>query len=92
MLRGDAMTTLPLPMLPPQQPARIIEIRAGHRLKERLAGLGLVPGGTVEVLRDNGGPLLLAIGDTRLALGRGMAHKVLVSPITEIENKGAFAS
>lgn len=92
MPQGNAMTTLPLPMLPPQQPARIIEIRAGHRLKERLAGLGLVPGGTVEILRDNGGPLLLAIGDTRLALGRGMAHKILVSPLTETQYKGALLS
>jgi len=69
---------LPLTMLAVHRPARIVEVRAGHRLKERLAGLGLVPGNTVEILNDSGGPLLLAVGDARLALGRGMAHKVLV--------------
>ena len=70
---------LPLTMLPPGQPARIVEVRAGRHLKDRLAGLGLLPGNTVKVLRDNGGPLLLAVGETRLALGRGMAHKILVT-------------
>jgi len=86
----DNAAVMPLPMLSLQQPARIVEIRAGHRLKERLNGLGLLPGGEVEILQDNGGPLLLAIGDTRLALGRGMAHKILVTPIPK--NEGAPAS
>ena len=73
---------IPLSMWPTQRPARIVDIHAGHRLKERLAGLGLIPGNTVEILQDNGGPLLLAVGDARLALGRGMAHKILVQPVS----------
>ena len=80
-----ATEALPLTMLPPRQPARIVGIRAGHTLTERLAGLGLVPGAEVWVLRDNGGPLLLAVGETRVALGRGMAHKVLVTPLLQGE-------
>ncbi len=71
--------TMPLTMLPPGQVGRIVEIRAGRQLTDRLAGLGLLPGNTVSVLRDNGGPLLLAVGETRLALGRGIAHKILVA-------------
>ncbi len=76
---------MPLPMLPEGAQAQIVEVRAGRRLKERLAGLGLHAGAQVRILRDSGGPLLLAIGDTRLALGRGMAHKILVQPVpTEV--------
>ncbi|NTW04353.1 MAG: ferrous iron transport protein A, partial [Oscillochloris sp.] len=33
------------------------------------------------VLRDNGGTLLVAVGDTRLALGAGIAHTVLVTAL-----------
>jgi len=80
----DNTVPMPLSMLPPHHPARIVEVRAGHRLKERLAGLGLVPGNTVEVLNTSSGPLLLAVGDARLALGRGMAHKVLVQTATQL--------
>ncbi len=71
--------TLPLTMLPPGRPARVVEVRAGRQLRDRLAGMGLVPGRVVRVLRDNGGPLLVAVGETRLAVGRGMAHKILVT-------------
>jgi Fe2+ transport system protein FeoA len=33
----------------------------------------------VTVLRDNGGALLVAVGDTRLALSYGLAQMVLVT-------------
>jgi len=80
-----ATDAMPLTMLPPHRPARVVSIRAGHTLTERLAGLGLRPGAEVSVLHDNGGPLLLAVGETRVALGRGMAHKVLVTPLPQGE-------
>ncbi len=86
---SDSTTLLPLTMLPLRRPARIVEVRAGRRLKERLAGLGIAPGNTVEVLNDSGGPLLLAVGEARLALGRGMAHKVLVQTFPGVSQGSA---
>jgi Fe2+ transport system protein FeoA len=68
----------PLSMVAPGQPVKLIEIAAGHRLRRRLTELGLTPGVELKVMRDEGGPLLLAVHDSRLALGRGMAHKILV--------------
>jgi len=44
----------------------------------RLAELGLTPGVEMEVLQNKGGPILLAVRSTRLAIGRGMANKVMV--------------
>jgi Fe2+ transport system protein FeoA len=32
------------------------------------------------VVHDAGGPLLVSVRDSRVALGRGMAHKLQVSP------------
>jgi ferrous iron transport protein A len=50
-------------------------------LSQRLAGLGLTVGAMVEVLQNYGrGPLIVAVRDTRIALGRGQADKVLVEP------------
>ena len=60
------------------QLVRLTKIMAGRKLTHRLTELGLTPGVNFEVLHDHGGPLLLAVRDSRLALGRGMASKILV--------------
>lgn len=73
----------PLTGLPVGQPACLVCVHAGKRLKRRLAEMGLTPGVEMVVLQNNGGPLLLSVRDSRLALGRGMAAKLDVSPLTE---------
>ena len=60
------------------QLVRLTKIMAGRKLTHRLTELGLTPGVNFEVLHDHGGPLLLAVRDSRLAFGRGMASKILV--------------
>ena len=69
---------LPLTMVAPGERVKLVGITAGHRLRRRLTELGLTPGVELKVMQGQGGPLLLAIQDTRLALGRGMAHKIIV--------------
>ncbi len=53
-------------------------IEAGRGLRGRLAALGLVPGVEVMVLRNDGGPFVLAVNNARVCLGRGMAMKIEV--------------
>lgn len=72
----------PLTGLAPGQTVCLDCIHAGKRLRRRLAELGLTPGVEMVVLQNNGGPLLLSVRDSRLALGRGMAAKVEVTPIS----------
>jgi Fe2+ transport system protein FeoA len=73
---------MPLAMVSPGEQVRLLAINGGQRLRKRLADLGLNLGTTVRVLqRDARGPLILAVKDSRLALGRGMAHKIMVEPI-----------
>lgn len=60
------------------QLVQLTKIMAGRKLTHRLTELGLTPGVHFEVLHDHGGPLLLAVRDSRLALGRGMASKIFV--------------
>lgn len=69
----------PLTMVKPGESAHVVDIDGGRHLRARLASMGLNPGALVRVV-SNGmhGPFIVAVGETRLALGRGMAHKVLV--------------
>jgi len=72
---------MPLAMVSPGEEVRLVAIHGGQRLRKRLADLGLNVGMTVRVLQHNGhGPLILAVKDSRLAVGRGMAHKIMVEP------------
>ena len=70
--------TIPLTQVAPGQAARFVEISAGRSLTHRLAEMGMTPGVEMEVLQNHGGPLLLIVRGTRLALGRGMASKIMV--------------
>jgi Fur family ferric uptake transcriptional regulator len=59
----------------------IQELIGGSGAQLRLATLGLRKGDTVEVITNNGhGQLVLAVNATRLAMGRGVAKKILVKP------------
>ena len=69
---------LPLTNVRSGQPVVLVQISGGHRVAHRLAELGLTPGVQLEVLQNKGGPILLAVRSTRLAIGRGMANKVMV--------------
>lgn len=68
-------------MAPAGQPVRLLVINAGQRLTHRLSELGLTPGVELLIVHDSGGPLLLAVRDSRVAVGRGMAHKIRVEPL-----------
>ena len=72
---------LPLTMISPGQTVKLVQISTGRKLKHRLTELGLTPGVELQVMQDQGGPLLLSVYNSRLALGRGMAHKIMVVPV-----------
>jgi ferrous iron transport protein A len=58
----------------------IIAIDGGAGAQRKLAHLGLAPGKTIEIVtRQPGGPLLVAVGETRVAVGFGLALKVRVA-------------
>lgn len=72
---------MPLTMATVGQQVQIVSIAAGQRATRRLAEMGLIPGCEIEIMQNQGyGPLLLAIRDTRLAIERGIAHKMIVQP------------
>ncbi len=73
---------LPLSMVTSGQTVELVEIRSGHRLRRRLAELGLHVGTPMRVVQGTlRGPVILAVkDDCRLALGRGITQRIIVMP------------
>jgi ferrous iron transport protein A len=57
----------------------VLVIDGGNCMRNRLADMGVFPGALVEVLRNEGGPVLLKVGSGRLALGRQMAERIMIA-------------
>lgn len=72
-------TTLPLTQVKSGTAITLAEIHGGKEIVRRLVELGLTPGVHLRKLQDGGGPVILAIRDSRIALGRGMAEKLFVT-------------
>jgi len=67
-------------MLSIGEEAELVDVRGGRGIRRRLAALGLNPGMKVSVVQNNmRGRIVLGVMDSRIALGRGMAQRILVS-------------
>jgi ferrous iron transport protein A len=59
-------------------------LAGGRSFVSRVAALGLVKGARFEMLHNSGrGPVLVLVRDTRVALGRGEAHKIEVEELDD---------
>lgn len=76
---------LPLISISEGKKAIILRAIGGFGLIRRLAEMGLTPGTEVKILRKCifGGPVELEARGVTLALGRGVASKILVKPVKE---------
>jgi ferrous iron transport protein A len=58
----------------------VVGIQGGRGIRSRLTAMGLLPGAEITVLRNGGrGPFVICIKNCRMALGRGVADKVIVT-------------
>ena len=58
---------------------KIARIEAGRGLNSRLASMGLVPNVQITVVKNtHPGPFVISIKNSKVMLGRGMAHKIMV--------------
>jgi len=82
--RKQRRPVMPLSFVLPGEKVVIDRLVGGSRMQQRLADMGLTPGTAMEVIKSSGpGPLIVAFRGSRIALGRGLSNKVLVS-----ENSG----
>lgn len=75
---------LPLAMIAEGEEVQLINVVGGRGMRRRLADLGLNPGMNIRVVRvDPLGPMIVDVKGSRIALGRGMAQRVMVVFDTE---------
>ncbi|MBW2655734.1 MAG: FeoA domain-containing protein [Deltaproteobacteria bacterium] len=62
------------------------EFDAGRNMQLRISSMGLKIGDLIEILSSGfGGQVVIAIGENRLILGKGMAEKIKVQPFDRIK-------
>lgn len=79
-------TVFPLSMADEGARVRIVALRGGAGIDKRMTEMGLNVGSEIVVRqRQGGGALVVSRGETRYAIGGGMAHKVMVEHIAICE-------
>ncbi len=60
--------------------AKIVDIEGGAGIRQRLSQMGIHPGDIVTVVRYGAlrGPILIKVHGSQIALGRGIASKIIV--------------
>jgi len=81
--QGPEPTAVPLAMLERGRRARVLVVSGVTGFAQRLASFAILPGAEIQVLSDAPvGPLMLSVREAgRVALGRGMAGRILVEPL-----------
>jgi ferrous iron transport protein B len=69
---------IPLSLIGEGEEGFVYLLSGGEGFVSRLAGMGIIAGTNVKVLRNSGGHIIVLASDTRIALGKGQADKILV--------------
>ena len=69
---------MPLSMIPEGQPSVIKKIGGKEETRRFLENLGFIVGGTVTVISQIGGNMIVNVKDARVAIGKDMANKIMV--------------
>ncbi|MBN2050020.1 MAG: ferrous iron transport protein A [Spirochaetales bacterium] len=78
MISSTALTELS-----PGEEAIVEHLQGGQGIQHRLRTLGIVEGQRVRKLSSlaAGGPVIILVNRAQVAIGRGMARKILVQPL-----------
>lgn len=74
--KEDAM--MPLSMLQTGEPGTIKRVGGKEETRRFLENLGFVAGGTVTVVSVTDGNMIVNVKDSRVAIGKDMANKIMV--------------
>lgn len=69
---------MPLTLMSPGEDAIIQRIGGKPEVRQHLENLGFVVGGNVSVINTIGGNLIVNVKETRVAISREMAQKIMV--------------
>ncbi len=69
---------MPLTFAKAGQTSRIVKITGKDEVRQHLANLGFVSGEQVTVIAEMAGSLILKIKDSRIALDKNMANRIMI--------------
>ena len=69
---------MPLSMAKPGETFSIVKVTGKDEIRQHLAELGFVVNGAVTVVSELGGSLTLQVKDSRIALDKDMANRILI--------------
>ena len=69
---------MPLSMVKEGEPNIIKKVGGKEETRKFLDNLGFVTGGTVTVISQTGGNMIVNVKDSRVAIGKDMANKIMV--------------
>lgn len=69
---------MPLSMMREGEPTVIKKVGGKEETRQFLENLGFVAGGTVTVVSEINGNLIVNVKDSRVAIGRDMASRIIV--------------
>jgi ferrous iron transport protein A len=76
----EIIVTKPLSQVAEGQTVNIVRIDGGRGLRVRLATMGLLPNTQITVIHNGrSGPFVINVKNSKMALGRGIVDKIMVS-------------
>jgi Fur family transcriptional regulator, ferric uptake regulator len=76
--------TIPLLLAANGEKVQIVRMTGGREMQARLTAMGLKVGTCLQVINNHpAGPFIVAVNDLRMALGTGMAQKIVVAHACE---------
>lgn len=85
---GEQPEGIPLTALRSGEKARVVRV-GGFSMSRHLASLGIYPGTCLTLIRGGTGhTVIVEAGGTRLVVGRGMAPRILVTPLSDEDGDG----
>ncbi len=72
----------PLANIPESVRVHVKKIDTDSKTQVRILGMGIGNGSNLTIMRNRGGDMVLAKNNIRISLGRSIAEKILVAPIS----------
>ncbi len=69
---------MPLNLADPGQEYTILKVSGPAEVRQHLADLGFVPGGTATVINVLGGNVIIKVKESRVALGEDLVRRIFV--------------
>lgn len=70
---------MPLAMVTEGETRTITDFKGQEEMKRHLQDLGFIKGERVRVVGENAGGMILVVKGVKVALNRGLAHRIMVN-------------